>query len=159
MLWLAHTVVCDKDATSYVVDMHKQSRRLTLIQSTIPDIYASDGSRVLAANLVSTYQSPRSALSPPRGNPTPFLSHGSANEERPLTEGIHDTHAGTPPVRHSQAPTIGSRESHGDDVRKSSYVHQYLKSRKFTGVIDQSVEIFIRDLKICSPQYRLSNVA
>lgn len=102
--WLAHTLECHKEVTSFVVDVHNQSGRLLRSQSTVPNNSASDGRRIVLASLAPTDQSPRSALNPPRGNPTPFPSHGSVNEERPLTEGIHDIHTATPLAHHSQAP-------------------------------------------------------
>lgn len=124
MLWLAHTLVCDKEATNYVVDRHKPSKHLVRIQSAVSNNTAGDEARIMETNVVFADQSPRSAANPPQGNQPPFLSHGSIHEERPQTEVVQDTHAATPLALHSQAPFFGSQESHGDDVRKSSHFHQ-----------------------------------
>ena len=157
MIWLAHTFGCDTEATIYVFDMHKQSRRLVRIQQTALGTFVGDNTPVTVANVGATYQSPRATPDLPRDDPLQNQSHGSAKEAQPKIKDVPDTHPAVSHARHSRVPIIGSQGSHGDDVRKSSYVHQYFKGRKFTGEIDQSIDMFIRDYKICSRQYQLSN--
>ena len=44
-----------------------------------------------------------------------------------------------------------------DDIRKAGYVTQHFKDRKFEGKLEQSIELYLRDYKVCARQNKLSD--
>lgn len=81
---------------------------------------------------------------------------GTRSTVRQLQSGMRpiSDEPGSNPVRTMPTPQATSLER--EDTRKANYVLQHFKDNRFTGALTQSIEMTLRDYKICARQHRLT---
>ena len=146
-VWFADFLGCDSETILASVARYKESRG------------TPDSSRRLA--VATPGADPRTEEAQPLENTPrdsrntvqrPDAGSGSINREEEV-ETPRRRAENRPPSSHVPSD---AGQSDSDDSRKATNVLQYFKDNKFTGDLSQSIEMTLRDYKVCARQHRLN---
>ena len=146
-VWFADFLECDKETIVEIVQSYKSHRgssdmirRLSITPTLRTDV---PHERDLSRHISDTNQENDAQGRP--GSENPSCSNPAHRIRNP-------TGTELPSTRDSTA--FAAEDS--NDSRKATNVFQYFKDSKFTGDMNQSIELTIRDYNVCARQHKLS---